>query len=162
MADLRAAMKEAGFGEVTTVAASGNVILEGQRPPEALETEIEAMLAERFDIRSCVMVRTADEVRTAISGNPFHGKGPDHGSDKLVHSVFLDASPDRERFEELLKDHRARGRERLAIGEKVLYLDYVDGIGVSYLTSRYLERSLGCRGTARNMNSLKNILSKME
>lgn len=162
MADLRSALKDAGFGEVETVAASGNVILTDPRSPQVLEPALESLLAAKFGFSSCAMVRTASQVRCAIAGNPFHGTGPDHGSDKMVHTVFLDSHPASERFETLLRDHLSKGRERMALGEGVLYLDYVDGVGVSYLTSRFLERALGCRGTARNMNSLKNILAKME
>ena len=35
------------------------------------------------------------------------------------------------------------------------------GVGVSDLSNKTLERRLRCKGTARNMNSLKNLLSKM-
>ena len=48
------------------------------------------------------------------------------------------------------------------MGDRVLYLDYVHGVGVSDLTGRFIEKRLGCRGTARNMTSLKRILAKME
>jgi uncharacterized protein (DUF1697 family) len=107
------------------------------------------------------MVRTRDQVRAAIDENPFHGTGPQHGSDKMVHSIFLSQQPDRADFDKLVADHRARGGERLAMGDRVLFLDYVHGVGVSDLSNKTLERRLGCKGTARNMNSLKNLLSKM-
>ena len=42
----------------------------------------------------------------------------------------------------------------------MLYLDYVHGVGVSDLTGRFIEKRLGCRGTARNMTSLKRILAR--
>jgi uncharacterized protein (DUF1697 family) len=47
------------------------------------------------------------------------------------------------------------------MGDRVLFLDYVHGVGVSDLSNKTLERRLRCKGTARNMNSLKNLLSKM-
>lgn len=161
MADLRAALEEAGFREVTTVAASGNVILADPRAPAELEPALESLIAERFGFKSCVMVRSREEVRAAIDDNPFHGTGPEHGADKMVHSIFLDRQPARADFDALIAEHRSRGGERLALGDRVLFLDYVHGVGVSNLTGGFLERRLGCRGTARNMNSLKNILSKM-
>ena len=102
-----------------------------------------------------------EQVRAAIDENPFHGTGPQHGSDKMVHSIFLSRQPDRADFDQLVADHRARGGERLAMGDRVLFLDYVHGVGVSDLSNKTLERRLRCRGTARNMNSLKNLLSKM-
>jgi len=162
MVDLKAAFAEEGFADVVTVAASGNVILSDDREPAALEDHLAKIMQDRFGFNSCVMVRTQAQVQAAIDDNPFHGTGPDHGSDKMVHSIFLSAQPEQARYDALLKEHSAKGSERLALGERVLYLDYVHGVGVSDLSSKFLERRLGCKGTARNMNSLKNILSKMD
>lgn len=161
MVDLRAALEGAGFRDVATVAASGNVILTDDRDPATLEVQLEACVEGTFGFKSCSMVRTAGEVRAAIKANPFHGTGPSHGSDKMVHSIFLSQQPEHGAFEALLSDHRAKGGERLALGDRVLFLDYVHGVGVSDLSNKVLERRLKVKGTARNMNSLKNILSKM-
>jgi len=157
MVDLKAAMAKAGFGKVTTVAASGNVILEDTREPQVIETAIETLLKDEFGFNSCVMLRSRDEVRSSIEDNPFHGDG----SDKMVHSIFLAAQPKEERFEALVEERKGKGDETLAIGSRVLYLNYVHGVSNSDITGKFLERRLGVRGTARNMNSLKNILGKM-
>ncbi len=162
MVHIKSAFAASGFGEVTTVAASGNVILDYAGDPMMLEVQIEALLEREFSFKSCVMVRTADEVRAAIDENPFHGTEPQHGSDKMVHSIFLSQQPEKSRVDAVIEEHRDKGSERLALGDRVLYLDYVHGVGVSDLSNKFLERRLGCKGTARNMNSLKNILSKME
>ncbi|WP_298468179.1 DUF1697 domain-containing protein [uncultured Erythrobacter sp.] len=161
MVDLKAAFAEEGFKELVTVAASGNLILSDERDPVYIEKQLERVLADRFKFNSCVMVRTKEQVQTAVDDNPFHGTGPEHGSDKMVHSIFLSQQPDQARFDALLEEHSTKGSERLALGDRVLYLDYVHGVGVSDLSSKFLERRLGCKGTARNMNSLKNIISKM-
>ena len=162
MVELKAAFADEGFGEVQTVSASGNVILTDSRDPAVIEKQLEQMMADRFGFKSCVMVRSRDEVASAIADNPFHGTGPQHGSDKMVHSIFLSHQPAQPAFDELLNLHKTKGSERLALGPRVLYLDYVHGVGVSDLSNKFLERRLGCKGTARNMNSLKNILAKME
>ena len=162
MADLTAALEKAGFGDVSTVAASGNVILSDERDPSTLETELESLVRQTFGFRSCAMVRSIAEVRYAVEQNPFHGTGPGHGSDKMVHSIFLSRQPERSAADALIEDHRTNGSERLALGDRVLFLDYVHGVGVSDLGSKFLERRLGCKGTARNMTSLKRILAKME
>jgi uncharacterized protein (DUF1697 family) len=159
MVDLRQAFEREGFENVDTVVASGNVLFEfDERPTDGLEELFAFMIKDRFDIRSFVAVRTAAEVRSAIFDNPFNGDG----EDKFVHSIFLGGQPDPERFAALLEEHKSRGSERLALGPRVLYLDYVHGAGVSSLTGPFLERRLGCKGTARNMRSLKRILEKME
>jgi uncharacterized protein (DUF1697 family) len=159
MVDLRRAFEREGFENVETVVASGNVLFDfDERPLDGLEELFAFMMADRFDIRSFVAVRTAAEVRSAIHDNPFHGDG----EDKFVHSIFLGGQPDSERFAALLEEHKTRGSERLALGPRVLYLDYVHGAGISSLTGPFLERRLGCKGTARNMRSLRRILEKME
>ena len=158
MDELRARMAVRGFGEVETVAASGNVILASDEDEAALSARLAALIEEEFGITGFVVVRTRDEIRSAIEDNPFHGEG----SDKMVHTIFLPHPPIDGGFEALLDAHRDRGAERLALGERALYLDYVHGVGVSDLTGRFIEQRLGCRGTARNMTSLKRILGKME
>jgi len=161
MVALKEALETAGFKSVVTVAASGNVILTDRRKPHTIEAALEKLITDQFGFQSCAMVRTKAEVQAAVDANPFHGTGPEHGSDKMVHSIFLSAQPEQARFKALLEEHKSKGSERLALGDRVLFLDYVHGVGVSDLSSKFLERRLGCKGTARNMNSLKNILSKM-
>ena len=158
MADLRSCLSDGGFGNVETVAASGNVILSSDESEAELANRLAALIEREFGIAGFVVVRTVDEIRSAIEDNPFHGEG----SDKMVHTVFLPRAPDEGGFEKLIEEHRRRGSERLALGDRMLYLDYVHGVGVSDLTGRFIEKRLGCRGTARNMTSLKRILGKME
>ncbi|WP_128893221.1 DUF1697 domain-containing protein [Erythrobacter sp. HKB08] len=162
MAALKEALAASGFRDVETVAASGNVILTDERDPAMIEIQLESVVAQNFGFKSCAMVRTADEVRRAIDENPFHGTGPEHGSDKMVHSIFLSQQPDKARVDALIEEHRGKGSERLALGDRVLFLDYVHGVGVSSLSNKLLERRIGCKGTARNMTSLKRILEKMD
>ena len=158
MADLVSALEGAGFSDVSTVVASGNVLFDYSRAgDDALGEEIAGVVKARFGFDSLVAVRSRAEVLSAVEDNPFHG----HGQDKFVHSIFLDGQPKQERFEALLAQHRDKGAERLALGPRVLYLDYVHGVGVSSLTGAFLQRRLGLRGTARNMTSLKRILEKM-
>ena len=47
-------------------------------------------------------------------------------------------------------------------GDRALYIDYVEGAGNSRLTGPFIERRLGCKGTARNLRSLHRILAKMD
>lgn len=162
MVDLVAALTDAGFRDVTTIAASGNVVLTDERDPALLEIQLESVVQRTFGFKSCAMVRTTGQIRSAIDDNPFHGTGPEHGSDKMVHSIFLSQQPDKAAVDALIAEHRAKGSERLALGDRVLYLDYVHGVGVSDLSNKLLERRLGCKGTARNMTSLKRILEKMD
>ncbi|MEW9853749.1 DUF1697 domain-containing protein [Novosphingobium sp. M1R2S20] len=158
MADLRYAFEREEFEDVETVVASGNVLFSfDQRPTDGLEDLFAHMMRDRFDMKSFVAVRTKEEVQAAIESNPFNGVGEDN----LVHTHFLGCQPNEAQFEALMADYDGRGPEQLAAGERALFIDFVSGAGGSRLTSAFIERRLGCPGTARNMRSLRRILEKM-
>ncbi|WP_067734432.1 DUF1697 domain-containing protein [Novosphingobium naphthalenivorans] len=158
MADLRYAFEREEFTNVETVVASGNVLFDfDERPTDGLEELFGHMMLDRFDIDSFVAVRTREEVRAAVEDNPFTGGS----EDKFVHTHFLGGQPTQDQFDRLVSDHAGRGAERIALGARCLYIDYVNGVGDSKLTASFIERRLGCRGTARNVRSLARILTKM-
>lgn len=158
MAELRAALEREDFINVETVVASGNVLFDhDERPTRGLEEKLEFVLRQRFGMRSIAAVRSAAEVAEAITGNPFAADG----DQALVHTMFLDRDVDTAQFRVLLADHEGRGPERLALGPRALYIDYVEGAGRSRLTGPFIEKRLGCRGTARNLRSLARIHAKM-
>lgn len=158
MADLRYAFEREEFTNVETVVASGNVLFDfDERPTDGLEELFGHMMLDRFDIDSFVAVRTREEVRAAVEDNPFVGGS----EDKFVHTHFLGGQPTQDQFDKLVSDHAGRGAERIALGARCLYIDYVNGVGDSKLTASFIERRLGCRGTARNVRSLARILTKM-
>ena len=159
MAELRAAFAAEGFENVETVVASGNVMFDfPERPTSGLEEKLSLMMADRFQMRSIVAVRDRAEVAAAIEDNPFAGTN----ADNIVHTMFLARQPDPDQFEVLVADQAERGPEKLAMGDRALYVDFVTGAGDSKLTGPFLEQRLGCKGTARNMRSLKRILARMD
>jgi uncharacterized protein (DUF1697 family) len=107
-------------------------------------------------------VRDRDEVAAAIAANPFAGDGDEAGEANMVHTLFLDGQPTKAQFDLLVSDHAGRGPERLALGDRALYVDFVGGVADSKLTGPFMERRLGHRGTARNMRSLARIVAKMD
>ncbi|HUD27496.1 MAG TPA: DUF1697 domain-containing protein [Novosphingobium sp.] len=158
MADLRYAFEREEFENVETVVASGNVLFDfDDRPTEGLEDLFAHMMLDRFDIRTFAAVRNAREVLSAVEDNPFTGIGQDH----QVHTLFLERPADPAAFDKLVADHAMRGPEKIALGQRAIYIDYVDDVGESKLSNAFIERRLGCRGTARNVRSLARIHAKM-
>lgn len=158
MADLRYAFAREEFEDVETVVASGNVLFSfDDRPTDGLEELFAHMMLARFDMKSFVAVRNVDQIRAAVFENPFHGVGEDN----LVHTHFLGCQPSSAQFDALVADHDGRGPETLALGDRALFIDFVDGVGSSRLSGPFMAKRLGCEGTARNMRSLKRIAEKM-
>lgn len=159
MAELRDALEREDIEDVETVVASGNVLFSyEERPSEGLSEMLAYIVKDRFGFDTFAAVRSADEVRSAIEDNPFRGSG----EDSQVHTHFLDGVVDVDQFKVMLAAYDGRGPERIALGPRCLYVDYVDGVGNSRLTGNFIERKLDRRHTARNMRSLARILEKME
>ena len=158
MNELKAALEDHEFANVATVVASGNVLFDHPRLADAkLEEEIAAVVKNRFGIATFATVRTKAELGAALEESPFAGEG----EDKFVHIQFLAGQPGKAQFDKLIADHAGRGAEKLAPGTRALHIDYVDGVGTSKLTGAFIEKRLGCKGTARNVRSIKRIIEKL-
>src|SRR5215813_9871104 len=77
MADLRSLMTGLGYSGVRTHLQSGNVIFQA---PDAPNTEVEQAIADRLEadlgLPVAVLVRTGDEFRDIVAGNPVVGDDP--------------------------------------------------------------------------------------
>lgn len=159
MADLRAAFQGEGLTNVETVVASGNVLFDhDERPTRGLEEKLALMMYDRFGMTVAALVRSRDELADALATCPFAADG----EAQMVHVMFLDSQPAPDAFDRLVADHKGRGRERLALGDRALHIDYVDGVGDSRLTAKFIERRLNCKGTARNLRSIARIVAKLD
>jgi uncharacterized protein (DUF1697 family) len=158
MADLVAALEKCGFTGVQTVVASGNVLFDHDGMGDAeMQDTLADIVRSDFGIETFAAVRTRVELEQALAESPFAGDG----EDKFVHVHFLTAQPTKAQFDRLISDHAGRGPERLAAGTRALHIDFVEGAGNSKLTGPFIERRLGCKGTARNVRSVKRIIEKL-
>ncbi len=155
---LRAALEEAGFVNVQTVVASGNVLFEHDKAPDAqLERQIAQVVKDRFGIDSFAAVRTKAELKSAIHDNPFS----EDGEAKFVHTIFLSEPLDRAAFEAFANAYD--GPERLAAGNREFYVDFVEGVGRSKLDPAMAKaKVIKGRATARNVRSLRRMLDKFD
>ncbi len=158
MDELRTALAEAGLVNVQTVVASGNVLFEHDKAPDAkLEQLIAQAIKDRFGITTFAAVRTRAELKSAIDDNPF----AKDGEAKFVHTIFLSEPLDRAAFEAFAKAYD--GPERLAAGSREFYVDFTEGVGRSKLDPAMKKaRVIEGRATARNVRSLQRMLEKMD
>lgn len=155
MVDLREAFENGGFKDPKTIVQTGNVVFESAKAADKLETELEAMLHERFGYGTKVFVRSAAHMRALVEANPF----PDMARDDPAHLVamVMRRAPTPEQVETLRT--RIVGREEIVAAGSDVYLRYPDNIGNSKLTSAVVERRLGSSGTARNWNTVLKVVA---
>jgi uncharacterized protein (DUF1697 family) len=86
MADLAAAYREAGYRDVSTYIASGNVVLSSPALPEA--PALSKVVVDAFGFESEAFVRTGADLSSVVARNPW----PDPGG--LVEVSFIERQPD--------------------------------------------------------------------
>src|SRR5581483_793728 len=124
MTDLKAMCKEAGFANVETYIASGNVVFESVAAPGSVKSALEAKLRAYAGKPVGVALRTAAEMRTILESNPFP-KAPAN----FTAAIFLDDAPPADAIE------RAVGAvdEKMRLGLREIYVHYASGMGRSKL-----------------------------
>ncbi|MGB6205357.1 DUF1697 domain-containing protein [Mycobacterium sp.] len=74
MADVADALTEAGFGQVRTVLATGNILLESRSGADAVRAMAESALRQRFGYDAWVLVYPVETVQTIVDGYPFEAE----------------------------------------------------------------------------------------
>jgi uncharacterized protein (DUF1697 family) len=70
MVELRAALVEAGFGDVKTYLQSGNVVVSSKEGPEQTARRIERLIQDRFGLEIAVVGRTGAQLARVVARNP--------------------------------------------------------------------------------------------
>jgi uncharacterized protein (DUF1697 family) len=167
---LREVFEAAGYDDVATYIASGNVIFAAAEPdPHRLEREIERLLAEAFGFHVDTFVRTTQELAAIAAfrpfaapqtGGPAGAAAPDGTADPAaenatLHIAFLPHAPSDEAAERLLTfrsdvdDFRVHGRE--------VYWLCRTKTSESAFSGAVLEKALGMPATLRNANTVRKI-----
>jgi len=71
MADVAHAFADAGFADVRTILASGNIILESRAGADTVRGKAETALRQRFGYDAWVLVYPVEAVRTIVDAYPF-------------------------------------------------------------------------------------------
>ena len=153
MAELRQALAEAGHAAVRTYIQSGNVLLSSDEKPEALETQLEALIAARFGLTVPIMVRSAVAWSATLAANPLQAE-----SDARPHIVHLGVAkrpPARDAVMALAE--RAHDGERIIAAGDALWFDFGTGIGTSRLTPTLIDRLVGAPVTLRNWRTAQAL-----
>jgi len=141
---------EAGFDNVATFIATGNVVFESHSPP--LEGDLEMHFRSRIGFSSQVFLRTAGEVRAIVETNPWTHDGA------LVDVSFLERQPEESASREL--ESSVMPPEALVIhGSEVFFLREGKGIATVHKESSTV-RALGMQTTRRGMGTIERIATR--
>lgn len=156
MADLRNLLGGLGLENAKTHLQSGNAVFNARSADrrqlsEAISDAIHQALGHRPD----VILRTADELRRALDRVPFAAAA----NPSLVLINFLAAPADAEGAKKI---SAYEGPEVAVVDGSEVYIHYPEGIGRSKFTRVPLEKLLGTRGTARNLNTVRKLLEMAE
>lgn len=145
MLELRAMCESAGFQEVRTYIASGNVVLRSGSSAVQVKAALEAALARYAGKPVGVLVRTVAEMAAIVAANPFPGAAPNRS---VV--IFLDGAPPADTLETV----RHLKNEQIVPGRREIYVHYGEGMVDSKLVIPAAKA-----GTARNMNTVARLLA---
>ena len=153
MADLRELVTTLGHTGVSTYIQSGNILLTSSRSDRStIATEICAGIEKSFGPKVSAVLRTPDELRTALANNPFTTENdPTH-----VYITFLSDTPSPDDIALLERDRFLPDRFEV-IGSE-LFGSYPQGSGRSKMTLDYFEKRLHVHGTARNLNTVAKLI----
>jgi uncharacterized protein (DUF1697 family) len=152
MADLRAALTQAGAEDVATYIQSGNVVM---TLPETDATRVadwtSGLIAQTFGHRPAALAWTTLDFAAIIDANPY----PDPETPKFLHFHLFSGFPAGDALEKLCP--LLYPGEEMTLARNCLYHWPPAGYGKSKVAER-VPKALGVPTTARNLNSMRAIL----
>jgi uncharacterized protein (DUF1697 family) len=142
MAQLRTQLEAAGYEEVRTYIASGNVLLDGPAGRKKLGSDLERLVLDAFGVTTAVILRKPRELAAAVEAHPFDDSSK-------THVAFLAARPAKAvaaRLEAFDPGAVLTGAE--------LYLHLPRGVQGSGLSNARIESLLGVPATLRNWRTV--------
>ena len=156
MAEVAAALADAGFANVRTILASGNVLLESSAGVAAVRKKAEATLRDKFGYDAWVLAYDIDTVRAIVDAYPFEREVDGYQS-------YVTFVADKAVLDELTAlaalGEGAGPEERISRGNGVVYWQVPKGgtldstIGKTMGKPRYKSST-----TTRNLRTLAKVL----
>lgn len=159
MKDLAGALSAAGYEGVSTLLASGNVVLDARTAdPAALKADIEAVLRERFGYEAWVIVTTPSQLAAIVAAYPFPAV-----EDGIQRHDYVVLAADPEAVQAVLAAcPEPSAGELAAAGDGVLYWQVPRGSSLETRVARELGRARHKAVlTTRNMNTLRKVLARV-
>ena len=152
MADVAAALTDAGFTQVRTILATGNVLLESPAEADVVRKNAETVLRKSFGYDAWVLVYDVDAVRAIVDAYPFAREVDGYQS-------YVTLVTDAHVLDELAA-LAAGPDEKIARGKGVIYWQVAKGstldsaIGKTMGKKRYKSST-----TTRNLRTLNKVVA---
>lgn len=149
-AALKKSALDAGFTDVTTLLASGNVVFTATGTEQRVRKRLEQAIAADAGFTVEVLLRSKAQLQKLLDANPF----PDGDGAHVVINFLDGAAPAG------LADRLAQvpGNERLKVAGHEVWVDFVDGIGRSKLAAKLPALVRPRLVTGRNLNTLRRLV----
>lgn len=147
MAELRTLLEDAGYGNVRTYIASGNVLVDGPRARARTAGELERLVADAFGVETTAILRSPQQLAATVDRHPF-----DDAADTYV--AFLGGRPTKAaaaRFEAVDSGAVLAGAD--------LYARLPGGVQGSPLSIARIESLLGVPATLRNWRTVAALVA---
>jgi uncharacterized protein (DUF1697 family) len=150
MSELRAICERAGFADVRTLLASGNLVLDAKEKGAKLEAKLEKLILDEMGLKTAVFVRNGPEIEAVIAANPFKAFAKQQPNFLVV--TFMRA-PTSAGEMKAITETALLGEEAVQ-GKNCLYIKFPQGQGPSKLKAPKL-------GTARNWNTVTKLAAML-
>ena len=151
MAELRAALSDAGLLDVQTYIQSGNVIAKSALAQSSLESFVHEVIFREIGADIAVIARTHEQLMRVMEGNPF----PLSGASRTYFSLF--SAPAAPHLIEALC-RLEFSPDRVSVGQDALYTLYATKHSDSKFNNNFFERKLKVSATTRNFNTMSRLV----
>lgn len=160
MAELQKLFGTMGFKGAKTLIQTGNVVFRAAGKPDAsdLAGRLEKTIEKKFGFEVAVLLRTLEEFRAVLDGNPWRKKRL--AETERVYISFLDKVPAKEGIQALASV--PSGEDEHVVGRTEVYLLIRAGYGKSKLSNSVVGKKLKARSTTRNLETSEKILALAE
>jgi uncharacterized protein (DUF1697 family) len=138
MARLRAVLTEAGYDDVQTLIASGNVVLQAARKPSA--AQLERVIGAEFGVTTTAILRSGAQIRRLAAARPFP---------QNAHVAFLARRP---RTTSALE-----GLDPFVVVGPDIVVHAPNGYANVQLSGAVIEKALGIPATVRNWSTVEKL-----
>ena len=151
MADLRAALTTAGFGDVATYIQSGNIAVDTALDADELTSQVEGIVTSNFGVDVPAVSVPQTEIDSIIASAPFP-----KDCDPATHLIYFSKGPvDVERVGAM--DGSKYPGDQITGSKNAVYVAYGAGQSGSKLTVDALENAAGTNLTGRNLRTAAKL-----